>query len=58
MVQQATVSGGMLPKLRSLHQRVEKRCDAGADPAGDVRRVLPGFFTQPIDCGTEVICSN
>jgi acetylglutamate kinase len=58
MVQQATVSGGMLPKLdaciRALKEGVTRVRILPATRA----EVLPGFFTHPIDCGTEVITSN
>ena len=57
MVQRATVSGGMLPKLeactRALREGVTRVLILPATRA----EVLPGFSTHPIDCGTEVIAS-
>ena len=42
----------------SLHPGAEEGRHARTDPAGDTcAEVLPGFFTHPIDCGTEVIAS-
>ena len=55
MVQASTISGGMIPKLEActlaLRQGVNR---VRILPAVDVE-VLPGFFSQAIECGTEVI---
>ncbi len=55
MVAQTTVTGGMLPKLdactKALKQGVARVRILPANRA----EVLPGFFTHPIECGTEVV---
>ena len=56
MVQQSTVSGGMLPKLEACTSALKKGVTERILPA-DHADVLPGFFTHPIECGTEVIAS-
>jgi acetylglutamate kinase len=55
MVQQATVSGGMLPKLDACTTALKKGVTRVRILPAARAEVLPGFFTQPIDCGTEVI---
>lgn len=57
MVEQATVSGGMLPKLDACTKALKKGVTRVRILPADQAEVLPGFFTQPIDCGTEVIAS-
>lgn len=57
MVQQATVSGGMLPKLEACTSALKKGVHRVRILPAARAEVLPGFFTQPIDCGTEVIAS-
>ncbi len=57
MVQQATVSGGMLPKLEACTTALKKGVTRVRILPAARAEVLPGFFTQPIDCGTEVIAS-
>jgi len=57
MVQQATVSGGMLPKLEACTQALKKGVTRVRILPAARAEVLPGFFTHPIDCGTEVIAS-
>jgi acetylglutamate kinase len=57
MVQQATVSGGMLPKLEACSSALKKGVTRVRILPASSAEVLPGFFTQPIACGTEVIAS-
>ena len=57
MVQQATVSGGMLPKLEACTKALKKGVSRVRILPATRAEVLPGFFTHPIDCGTEVIAS-
>ncbi len=57
MVQQATVSGGMLPKLQACTSALKKGVNRVRILPAACAEVLPGFFTQPIDDGTEVIAS-
>jgi acetylglutamate kinase len=55
MVEQATVSGGMLPKLEACTKALRKGVNrVRIMPASNVE-ALPGFFTSPLDCGTEVV---
>ncbi|MGA2904042.1 MAG: acetylglutamate kinase [Candidatus Korobacteraceae bacterium] len=58
MVQRATISGGMLPKLEACSSALKKGVTRVRILPAARAEVLPGFFTQPIDCGTEVIVSN
>jgi len=55
MVRQSTVSGGMLPKLEACTTALKKGVTRVRILPATRADVLPGFFTQPIDCGTEVI---
>jgi acetylglutamate kinase len=57
MVKQATVSGGMLPKLEACTSALKKGVTRVRILPATRAEVLPGFFTHPIDCGTEVIAS-
>jgi acetylglutamate kinase len=57
MVEEATVSGGMLPKLQACTSALKKGVTRVRILPAARAEVLPGFFTQPIDCGTEVIAS-
>ena len=57
MVQQATVSGGMLPKLEACTSALKKGVTRVRILPAACAEVLPGFFTHPIDFGTEVIAS-
>jgi len=57
MVEQATVSGGMLPKLQACMSALKKGVKRVRILPASCAEVLPGFFTQPIDHGTEVIAS-
>ena len=57
MVQQSTVSGGMLPKLEACTSALKKGVNRVRILPAARAEVLPGFFTHPIDCGTEVIAS-
>jgi acetylglutamate kinase len=57
MVQQATVSGGMLPKLEACTSALKKGVTRVRILPASSADALPGFFTHPIDCGTEVIAS-
>ncbi len=57
MVSNATVSGGMLPKLEACTTALNKGVTRVRILPATKAEVLPGFFTHPIDCGTEVIAS-
>ena len=57
MVERATVSGGMLPKLEACTSALKKGVTRVRILPADHAEVLPGFFTHPIDWGTEVIAS-
>ncbi|HUI85206.1 MAG TPA: acetylglutamate kinase [Candidatus Binatia bacterium] len=57
MVQEATISGGMLPKLEACTSALKRGVSRVRILPAARAEVLPGFFTQPIDCGTEVIAS-
>lgn len=57
MVEEATVSGGMLPKLEACTIALKKGVTRVRILPAARAEVLPGFFTHPIDCGTEVITS-
>jgi len=57
MVQKTTVSGGMLPKLEACTTALKKGVTRVRILPAARAEVLPGFFTHPIDCGTEVIAS-
>lgn len=57
MVEQATVSGGMLPKLEACTSALKKGVGRVRILPASSAEVLPGFFTHPIECGTEVIAS-
>ena len=58
MVQETTVSGGMLPKLEACISALKKGVTRVRILPASCAEVLPGFFTQKIDYGTEVIFSN
>ncbi len=55
MVAQATISGGMLPKLEACTSALKKGVTRVRILPATRAEVLPGFFTHPIDCGTEVV---
>jgi len=57
MVEQATVSGGMLPKLEACTRALKNGVTRVLILPAARAEVLPGVFTHPIDCGTEVIAS-
>jgi acetylglutamate kinase len=57
MVQKATVSGGMLPKLEACTSALKKGVTRVRILPADHAEVLPEFFTHAIDWGTEVIAS-
>jgi len=57
MVEQATVSGGMLPKLQACTTALKKGVNRVRILPAARAEVLPEFFSQPIECGTEVIVS-
>jgi len=57
MVQGATVTGGMLPKLQACIAALKKGVTRVRILPAARAEVLPGFFSQAIDCGTEVIAS-
>jgi acetylglutamate kinase len=55
MVEQATVSGGMLPKLEACTKALTKGVSRVRIMPANRVEALPGFFTSPLDCGTEVV---
>jgi acetylglutamate kinase len=57
MVQQATISGGMLPKLQACTSALKKGVNRVRILPASSAEVLPEFFSQSIECGTEVIAS-
>jgi acetylglutamate kinase len=57
MVLQAIVSGGMLPKLEACTRALKKGVTRVRILPATQAEVLLGFFTHPIDFGTEVIAS-
>jgi acetylglutamate kinase len=57
MVEEATVSGGMLPKLEACTRALKNGITRVLILPATRAEVLPGVFTHPIDCGTEVIAS-
>jgi len=58
MVDKATVSGGMLPKLEACTSALKKGVRRVRILPAERAEVLPGFFTQKIEYGTEVITSS
>lgn len=57
MVSEATVTGGMLPKLEACTNALKKGVTRVRILPASQAEVLPGFFTHPIEWGTEVIAS-
>jgi len=55
MVAAATVSGGMLPKLEACTKALKKGVTRVRILPASQAEVLPGFFTHPIEYGTEVV---
>ena len=55
MVDEATVSGGMLPKLEACTKALKKGVARVRILPATQAQVLPGFFTHPIEYGTEVV---
>jgi acetylglutamate kinase len=55
MIAQTTVTGGMLPKLEACTKALKKGVTRVRILPADHAEVLPGFFTHPIECGTEVV---
>jgi acetylglutamate kinase len=55
MVAEATVSGGMLPKLEACTRALKKGVARVRILPAAQSEVLPGFFTHPIEFGTEVV---
>lgn len=55
MVTDATVSGGMLPKLEACTSALKKGVTRVRILPANQAEVLPGFFTHPIEFGTEVV---
>lgn len=54
-VADATVSGGMLPKLEACTRALKKGVARVRILPATESEVLPGFFTHPIEFGTEVV---
>jgi acetylglutamate kinase len=55
MVAEATVSGGMLPKLEACTKALKKGVSRVRILPASEADVLSGFFTHPIASGTEVV---
>jgi acetylglutamate kinase len=55
MVEQATVSGGMLPKLEACTTAIQRGVNRVRIMPANRVEALPGFFTNSLDCGTEVV---
>jgi acetylglutamate kinase len=55
MVASATVTGGMLPKLEACSKALKKGVGRVRILPATQAEVLPGFFTHPIEYGTEVV---
>ena len=55
MVQEEVISGGMLPKLEACTQALKRGVHRVRILPAESVEVLPGFFTHPIEHGTEVI---
>lgn len=55
MVAEATVSGGMLPKLEACTKALKKGVARVRILPAAQSEVLPEFFTHPIEYGTEVV---
>jgi len=55
MIAEATISGGMLPKLEACTKALKKGVTRVRILPAVQSQVLPGFFTHPIECGTEVV---
>lgn len=55
MVASATVTGGMLPKLEACTKALKKGVGRVRILPATQAEVLPGFFTHPIEYGTEVV---
>ncbi len=57
MVQTAVVSGGMLPKLGACRRALNQGVYRVRIMPADQTELLPDFFTQKIECGTEVVAA-
>jgi len=55
MVDDSTISGGMLPKLEACTSALKHGVHRVRILPAENVEVLPGFFTSKIECGTEVI---
>jgi acetylglutamate kinase len=55
MIADETVSGGMLPKLEACTKALKKGVTRVRILPATQSQLLPGFFTHPIECGTEVV---
>ncbi|MBZ5647339.1 MAG: acetylglutamate kinase [Acidobacteriia bacterium] len=55
MVHDAVISGGMLPKLEACTNALKRGVHRVRILPAESVEVLPGFFTNPIEYGTEVI---
>ena len=55
MVADSTVTGGMLPKLEACTKALKKGVARVRILPATQAEVLPGFFTHPIEFGTEVV---
>jgi acetylglutamate kinase len=57
MISDATVSGGMLPKLEACTHAIKRGVRRVRILPAEHLHVLPGFFTDAIHFGTEVIAA-
>ena len=57
MVQTAVVSGGMLPKLDACRRALSQGVYRVRIMPAEQTELLPDFFTQKIECGTEVVAA-
>ena len=57
MVESAVVSGGMLPKLDACRRALTQGVYRVRIMPADQTELLPDFFTQKIECGTEVVAA-
>jgi acetylglutamate kinase len=57
MVANSVVSGGMLPKLDACRRALNQGVYRVRIMPADQTELLPDFFTQKIECGTEVVAA-
>ena len=57
LIADSVIAGGMLPKLEACTSALKKGVTRVRILPASSAEVLPGIFSHPIDCGTEVIAS-